>query len=414
MPDRIQSMRTDGISVADVRSAARQLLAYCHAENWAGYDPYDALNSRLLTTLPIGHSKFPQLIVTQVLKRSPINFRSLLRVPKTQNPKAIALFLSAVLKAPELCTSETGDLIARLTDILVALRSEESSYYCWGYSFPWQSRVTAVARGAPNLVCTTFAAGALLDVYEQRNELRCLSMAVSAAEYVLNELFWSDGDSVASFSYPSPAIQNRVHNANFLAAALLCRVYKHTCDTRFIGPALRAARYSASMQRADGSWPYGEASSQRWVDNFHTGYNLCALDSIGEYGNTAEFESCIRKGVEFYRSHFFREDGAPRYFHNRTYPVDIHCVAQSIITLLRFRDLDTGNAPLANAVLRWALDHMWDDRGFFYYQVLPFCTIRTPYMRWAQAWMLLALSTYLRELEIPAKRTSSQNLPALV
>src|ERR1700756_2904755 len=121
MPARIQSMKSDGISVADVRSAARQLLAYCHAENWAGYDPYDALNSKLLTALPIGHSKFPQLIVTQVLKRSPINFRSLLLVPKTQNPKAIALFLSAVLKAPELCTSETGDLVALLTDLLVAL-----------------------------------------------------------------------------------------------------------------------------------------------------------------------------------------------------------------------------------------------------------------------------------------------------
>jgi len=43
------------------------------------------------------------------------------------------------------------------------------------------------------------------------------------------------------------------------------------------------------------------------------------------------------------------------------------------------------------------MDHMWDDRGFFYYRVLRLCTIRTSYMRWSQAWMLLALSTMLGE-----------------
>jgi len=38
---------------------------------------------------------------------------------------------------------------------------------------------------------------------------------------------------------------------------------------------------------------------------------------------------------------------------------------------------------------------MWDDRGFFYYRVLRSFTIRTSYMRWSQAWMLLALSVLL-------------------
>jgi len=37
--------------------------------------------------------------------------------------------------------------------------------------------------------------------------------------------------------------------------------------------------------------------------------------------------------------------------------------------------------------------HLWDRRGFFYYRALRFWTIRTSYMRWSQAWMLLALAT---------------------
>ena len=31
----------------------------------------------------------------------------------------------------------------------------------------------------------------------------------------------------------------------------------------------------------------------------------------------------MRSGFEYYRAHFFREDGAPRYFHDNTYPLDV-------------------------------------------------------------------------------------------
>jgi len=226
---------------------------------------------------------------------------------------------------------------------------------------------------------------------------RCLSMATSAAEYILNELYWTEDDSTAGFSYPLPSLRSRVHNANFLGAALLCRIYKHSGEKKLLGPALKVARNSAAQQHADGSWDYGEASTQRWVDNFHTGYNLCALRSICEYAGTSEFEAPIRRGFEFYQKNFFQEDGAPKYFHNRTYPIDIHSVAQSIITLLAFKDLHEQNAHLARSVYRWAMNHMWDERGYFYYQVYPFKTIRISYMRWSQAWMCLALSTLLLE-----------------
>jgi hypothetical protein len=383
----------------DIKSTAGKLLRYCRANDWAGYDPYDALNSRLFMAVPALQSRVPRLILTQILKRSPINVRGLLQIPKTQNPKGIALFLSALLKAPVLCTGESGDLVASLKDRLVALRSADSPYWCWGYSFPWQTRSMVVPRGTPNLVCTTFVADALLDLYEQSHESRCLEMAVSAADYVLNELYWSDGTSAAGFGYPLPSARNQVHNANFLAAALLCRVYKYTGNKKFLDPALRAARYSAAKQHSDGSWAYGEAPSQQWIDNFHTGYNLCGLQAISRDAGTTEFESCIRRGFNFYRAHFFRDDGAVRYFHDRTYPVDIHCVAQSIITLLAFKNLDPDNVRSAHSVFQWAMKNMWDDRGWFYYRVLRLATIRTSYMRWSQAWMLLALSSLLHETE---------------
>jgi hypothetical protein len=376
--------------------AALNLLAYCENEDWAGHDPYDALNSRLLTVLPWLDARLPRLVLTQALKRSPVNLRRIARVPKTQNPKALALFLSAFLRLPGLGPVRRTQLIEAMTAKLIALRARDQDCWCWGYSFPWQTRTVIVPRGTPNLVCTSFVAGALLDVYEQTSATYYLDMAKSAATYIAKELYWSDGDR-ASFAYPLPSHRIPIHNANLLAAALLCRVYAHTGKKRFLDVALEVGRYSAGRQRADGAWQYGEHRTLQWIDNFHTGYNLCALKSIGRSAATTEFEAALRRGHDFYRRHFFRADGAARYFHDRTYPIDIHAVAQSIITLVELKDLHHENMRLAHDVFRWAMNHMWDERGFFYYRVLRACTIRTSYMRWSQAWMLLALAVLLDE-----------------
>src|SRR4051812_29283578 len=73
-------------------------LDYCRSHAWAGHDPYDALNSPIFNALPLLDCKVARLVATQLLKRSPFNLRSLLRIPATQNPKALGLFLMAALK----------------------------------------------------------------------------------------------------------------------------------------------------------------------------------------------------------------------------------------------------------------------------------------------------------------------------
>ncbi len=377
-------------------AAAVKLLEYCRSRDWAGIDPYDSLNSKLFRALPILDKRIPRLVLTQAIKRSPINIRPLLMVEPKQNSKALGLFLQSVLRLSNLGLADKG-LAGSLASTLKKLRSPDSKYWCWGYSFPWQTRTLLVPADSPNLVCTTFVANAFLDAYEQLGDASYLEAAASGAQYILNELYWTDGGSIAGFAYPLPTMRNNVHNGNFLGAALFCRVAKHTGDQALIDAALKVARYSASRQREDGSWAYGESANQEWIDNFHTGYNLEALRSMQLSLKSDEFDSHLRKGFRFYRSHFFREDGAPRYFHDRTYPIDIHAVAESLIALVKFSYLDSSNLPLARKVLEWTMKNMWDDRGFFYYRVLRATTIRTSYMRWSQAWMLLALSTFLSE-----------------
>lgn len=391
-----------------------ELLNFCRANGWAGYDPYDALNSRVFHLLPFLNARLPRIGLTQALKRSPVNFRSLALVPKAQVSKALALFLSGLLKLPVHLVPQRGALCQYMVDRIASLRSPDSPYWCWGYSFPWQTRQNLVPANAPNLVCTAFVANSLLDAYEAGYGSECLTMAESAADYILNELYWTEGEFVAGFSYPLRSLRVQVHNANFLAAALLCRVALHTGREQFFQTALRATRYSASKQEKDGAWFYGEAPFQRWIDNFHTGYNLCALRSIAATARTTEFDQAIQSGLEYYCAHFIRPDGAARYFHDATYPIDVHCTAQTIITLLAFRDLRPSNLELASSVLRWAMEHLWDPRGYFYYRELQLLRIRIPYMRWSEAWMFLALATVLSETTAPAKTVEFPAIPVEV
>src|SRR5688572_29802050 len=77
---------------------SRDLLRHCATADWAGYDPYDALNSRLFQALPFRNSKWARLFFTQAMKRSMVNFRPFLLVPKTHNPKGLALFLASLVR----------------------------------------------------------------------------------------------------------------------------------------------------------------------------------------------------------------------------------------------------------------------------------------------------------------------------
>lgn len=380
----------------EIKNATLALLEYCKSHDWAGYEPYDALNSTVVASLRLFRSRIARIAFTQALKRSPFNFRKLLGINTTHNPKALALFLSSFVKLSRIGIDGMDEYIEQMIGRLKGLRSDDSQYWCWGYSFPWQTRTVLVPRWAPNLVCTAFVANAFLDVYETDRNPQYLAVAVSASEYILNDLYWSD-ESGVGFGYPLPSVRNQVHNANLLGSALLCRTYSHCRDNRFLGPALSAARYSASQQHADGGWDYGETPAYRWIDNFHTGFNLGALRSIGRSLATSEFETHVKRGMTFYRSHFLLANGAVRYYHNRTYPIDSHAIAQAILTLIDLRDLDPGNIEMARTVFAWAMNNMWDRRGFFYYRVLRSYTIRTSYMRWTQAWMFLALATMLSE-----------------
>ncbi len=207
-----------------------------------------------------------------------------------------------------------------------------------------------------------------------------------------------DTETELCFSY-APNTNTRIFNASLLAAEVLASVYKLTGEQQLIDLAERAARYVVNNQQPDGSWLYGTAPKQAWIDNFHTAYILFSLKRIiGTSIRKNEFQPALEHGYQYWKSTFFLADGWPKYYDHDLYPVDAHAAASAIVTFIECRELDNDALKLAQKVATWTIQNLRDSRGFFYYQRRRFYTVRKPYMRWTQAWMLYALSRLLEDL----------------
>jgi len=387
----------------DLNSAHRDLWRWCRAQGFAGHDPYDALNSRLFQATPLRHWRWARLAWTQFHKRSPVNLRPLARIPRERNSKALALFaLAALADYRRLRTREAEIEAKELLDDLLGMRLQGFKGAAWGYNFDWQSRAFFAPRGTPTIVPTAFAARALCEASEVFGAEAYLPFARAICDFILNDLNrFDEVDGEVCFSY-SPLDRTRVFNASLLAGETLATVGRLTGEVSLGDWAGKAARYVVSRQRADGSWAYGGDNYQSWADNFHTAFILKSLSRIMKSapgasggGPPGEIEAGLRRGYDFWRERFFLANGWPKYFPDRLYPADAHSVGAAIITLAELQWLDPDALGLAERIARWAIGNLKDQRGSFHYQRRRFHTVRIPYMRWSEAWMVYGLARLL-------------------
>jgi rhamnogalacturonyl hydrolase YesR len=186
-----------------------------------------------------------------------------------------------------------------------------------------------------------------------------------------------------------------VFNASLLGSRLLARVFSLTKENELADEAKKSVNYCCNYQREDGSWAYGTLPFHQWIDNFHTGYNLECIFEYMKFSGDSSYRDNVNKGFQYYISTFFSEEGVPKYYSNSTYPVDVHAPAQLVITLARLDKFQEQKKLLDN-VLLWTIKNMQSPQGYFYYQVNKYFSSRIPYIRWAQAWMFYALTTYIK------------------
>lgn len=392
----------DPALVMRARDALRATLDFSRSREWAGYNKHDGLNSPILRPL-LGSSRLTRLAAIQLVTRSPVNLRPLLRVPPTRNPKGIGLFAHALLDHHRAGGDGDGDDLRQAEELLRWLLDHPAQGFrglSWGYPYPWQDVGFYAPTGFPNRVVTCWIGFALAEAVRVAGDATYREALPRIAEFLLEEpgRLVDDDEELCLAYVPDPSVRWAVMDVPALAGAFLAEAAQLTGQGELRADAARLVRWTARRQTDYGAWFYTDPPGESHIthDNYHTAIILDCLDRYRRASGDASFDAAYDRGLAYYRDHLFTRRWAPRWMSDREYPHDVHGAASGILCFVRAAARDPAWWEPAEGVLRWTLDSLYDPQGFFYYQRTRWGTKRFLLMRWANAWMCRALAAVVR------------------
>jgi rhamnogalacturonyl hydrolase YesR len=369
-----------------------KLEAWVEKNNYKSYEPFDGLSS-FLRPLTFNNT-FAERLLQQFVRQTPVNIRPIIGIRPLESTKGRGFMAWGYLKQykrkkQEIYLKKTEDCL----EWLVSNKAPGHDKPCWGNNFDFTSRAGKLPKHEPIIVWTSLIGQTFLDVYEETSKKKYLTIAEDICKWIL-DLPRERTDKGTCISYVK-FTQSSIHNSNMLGAAMLARTASIVNDRNMTKVAKEAIEYSCSRQRGDGSWYYGEGNQTHWIDNFHTGYNLDSLFIYIKYSKDEEYKKNLLNGINYYTNNFFKSDGMPKYYNNRTFPIDIQCASQAIDTLTLLSDVDEKMKMMAEKTIEWTIHNMFDKKGYFYFRKLPMITNKTPMLHWGQATMYKALTHYM-------------------
>ena len=364
--------------------------------NYRGYEPFDGLSS-WFRPLTFGNL-FAERLLLQLVRQSPVNLRPVMGITPKDSTKGRGYMAHGYLfrykttgKAEYLQKAEA------CLDWLDHHKARKFTKHSWSNHFDFSSRGGSYTSEDPIIVWTVLIGFAYLEAYEVTGAARWLEIADSVCGWIM-DLPRERTEKGACISYLAH-VQSSIHNSNMLGAAMLARTAKHTGNRDYLEVARSAMEYSCTRQLPSGAWWYGEDPKYHWLDNFHTGYNIDSLKCYIKNTGDETWLPNLRTGLDFYKRHFFEDDGCPKYYHDRCYPVDSQCAAQSIESLAALSSEDPECLELAVKVARWTITNMQGRDGHFYYRIYPLMKARTPMLHWAQGTMFKGLAVLSHRLQ---------------
>lgn len=380
-----------------IEQSIKKLEKWVEDHDYKGYDPADGLTS-YLRPLTFGNL-FLDRVLMQAIWRSPVNLRPFLGVKPLDSNIGRGYMAWGYLTMLKLIGGRAyRDKAVACLEWLIENRAPGFKEYSWGKMFDFASRGGRQGKYEPITVWTSLIGQAYLDAYETIGDKKYLEIAESICRWLL-AIPRTKTDTGSCINY-TPHDENdcTIHNQSMLAAAMLARTAKHTGNNEYVNVAGEAIQYTCTRQLPDGSWLYGEDPKYHWIDNFHTGYNLDALKCYIESTGDETYANNLKQGFLFFKNIFFEPTGRPKYYHNRTYPIDSQCCSQAIETLANFADSDDSSLALGIRVAQWTIENMQDRTGYFHFMRYPFATLKVPMIHWAQATTYKALARLLSRL----------------
>ncbi|AFL95036.1 hypothetical protein CL1_0831 [Thermococcus cleftensis] len=380
------------------------LYSWVKKERYRGWDPYDWLSSPIAKKLK---SKPVNFILLQANLYSPINLRPKLRIKKGISNKAVALFaqsyltLSSITGRPEFKAEAK-----RALSLLDEYKIETSTGIGWpSHYFSFFGPKHLLTPEVPDIVGTCEAIKAFSMGYKEYKLKKYKRIASKAVNHILNEHLSQKGD-VAYFKYTPHEEGKIVFNVSALTLESLSyylRLVEY--DEKLVKIGSRTIKFLLQYQTPNGAWPYSyylDSKKFYFQLDYHQGFIIDGLleflPYIMDQHLARKTMDSILKATKFYMDVQFNHQGVSYYRYPIKYPIDVHNQAQGIITFSKL--YNTFNEPkylnFAERIAEWTIKNMQDPSGYFYSHKWPGFANKIPYMRWGQAWMMMALATLLK------------------
>jgi hypothetical protein len=286
------------------------------------------------------------------------------------------------------------------------------SGHCWGYPFDWQNNRGLWTRNTPFITATPYCFEAFLGMAEATGDQEHLNVAGSIARFVAYDLRESMTSVEASAGSYSPHDQTQVINASAYRAFVLFEAWQRFQIEEYWDKAQRNLRFILDSQREDGSWLYAvESPAEAFIDHFHTCFVLKNLHKLNRVLGSAPLVLAIENGWHFYRRALFHDDETPKSFaiepRTQLARVEMYNFAEAITLGTLLKDSIPGAFALARRLTRMAIDgYQLTDGHFVTRAFRGGLRHTTPFLRWPQAQMFLALTNMLRALPDPQEHAT--------
>jgi hypothetical protein len=304
-------------------------------------------------------------------------------------------------------------------DELEASRCRGFKEFCWGYPFDWVTRAGVIKRETPLITTTPYVYEAFLQVYEVAErfgvELSTLNhqpstfedledlrkILESIARHAAHDIKdFKISETVSSCSY-TPNDEFGVINAAAYRAFLLTSASQVLSKDEYWRIAERNLNFVLENQNPDGSWYYAVDGVRDFVDHYHTCFVLKALAKIQSLTGNEGCGEALTKGVDYYLSNLFAEDGLPKPFSKAPrliiYKRELYDCAECINLCLLLRDEFPQLGTKLETVVAGVLKDWVKPDGSFRSRRLHLGWDNVPMHRWGQSQIFRALAFYLKE-----------------
>jgi len=392
----------------DLDNIIRRLDCWIEHNGFAGWDPYDLGQAKLLSRFredkPKIHHKFIRRMIFGLGGIFPFFTRKLFGVKSQVNAKAMGLLLAGYSNM-YIATNDQHylDQAKKYAKWLMCNGGRKYSGHNWGYPFDWRS-VTFIPHGTPSSVVTSIVGDGFYLLYKATNETRYLEICKEICCFFVNDLKKTvNHPEQICFSY-TPIDDFQVHNANLFVGEFLVRIGKETGEQKWYETGLKCGNFALAEQHNDGYLPYWSLAQtdshnggKIHTDHYHSGFEIRMLYRLWKLTGMEKFKAAYLKYYSWYQSRMFTSDGRVKNGPESYYPVNIHSIAEGILCkAVLFEDHPDEFQQLKH-IIYWGEKNMEYADGEYVYMIkknpiIGEWHLRIPMLRWGQAWMFRALS----------------------